>query len=89
LWGGEDPSLELKNQDQRSFDVFPNPSKGIIYIVQADLISEIEIYSIEGKLFYKGPSKDYIDLSHLEEGIYLLNAKKKIGGELFSKIYIY
>lgn len=89
LWGGEDPSLQLKNQVQRNIDVFPNPSEGTIYIPQADLISEIEIYSIEGKLFYTGPSKYYIDLNHLSEGIYLLHAKKKLGGEFFSKICIY
>tara|TARA_B110000444_G_scaffold225317_1_gene229101 strand:+ start:561 stop:2726 length:2166 start_codon:yes stop_codon:yes gene_type:complete len=89
LWGGEDPSLLLKNHVQRNIDVFPNPSEGIIHIGHADLISEIEIYSIEGKLFYKGPSQNYIDISHLTEGIYLLHAKKKIGGKLFSKICIY
>ncbi len=88
LWGGEDPSLDLSKKAHSSINIFPNPSNGIINIKQADLISEIEIYSIDGKLCFTGPSENIIDVSHLNLGIYFLVGKNKKGVVLKSKIYI-
>lgn len=89
MWGGEVPTFQLSEQVHSKIDIFPNPSKGIINIRQADLISEFEVYTIDGKLCHMEPSQDYIDLSHLGEGIYFIRANRKKGGASYNKIYIY
>jgi hypothetical protein len=77
MWGGEVPTFQLSEQVLSTIDIFPNPSEGIINIKQADLISEFEIYTIDGKLCHMEPSQDNIDLSHLGEGIYFIRANRK------------
>jgi hypothetical protein len=88
MWGGEVPTVQLSEQVHITIDIFPNPSEGFINIRQADLISEFQIYSIDGKLCHIRPSQDYIDLSHLSDGIYFIRAKRKKGGVSYNKIYL-
>lgn len=57
-----------------SWDVFPNPSSGLINWTPND-IKQVEVYGLNGFLLRKKsvqPSENFIDLSDLSDGLYLL-----------------
>lgn len=67
-----------KRIDIKQLQVFPNPGAGLFSIQgNAILGSLLEVYSIEGKLLYKGKAesgKQELDLSYLKDGIYLFKS---------------
>jgi polyhydroxybutyrate depolymerase len=74
------PSLELGINETTEFDIYPNPSNGIVEI-KGDFGSEstYEIYDLRGMKIGFGPfyESKTIDLSHLESAVYFI----KIGDE--------
>lgn len=78
--------INTTNSTHRQFNVFPNPSTGIITVDSKRLhsSSNYEIYTIQGQRKASGSLYNgKIDLSDLENGIYLLKI-----GEQYSKISI-
>lgn len=65
---GESPSAA-------SLKIYPNPSNGEIQ-VQADGLSDVEVYSPVGQLVYaQNSSNSTLDLSHLAAGLYHIRVK--------------
>ncbi|MDT0559438.1 spondin domain-containing protein [Ichthyenterobacterium sp. W332] len=74
-------TIELQNvlnvntfQNENLISIYPNPSEDFISISRANSlrINAVEIYDVLGKLVYKtNDSKDKIDISHLNNGIYM------------------
>lgn len=66
------------SSDKNIFNIYPNPSKGLININSSDLKAEhIEVYNITGKIVYQrsnesGNDLSSINLSELPEGIYTI-----------------
>ena len=88
LWGSSNEiSITEKTSDQ--IKIYPNPTEGIIYIKNAELLSSINVFNIEGKLSYRGQAKKSINLSHLDSGFYFVQIKTKTNESLHSKICIY
>ncbi len=55
---------------------YPNPCHNFIYFKKSETVENIKIYSIDGKLNYSFPKgTSEISLSHLDQGIYILEAK--------------
>jgi len=86
---GTSSSKDITKDDQ--IIIYPNPSKGLIYL-SSDKFSgqtEIVIYSTDGKIVYKqvkdlyNGSPNEIDLTHLETGIYIVKSFDgvNIGGQ--------
>lgn len=75
------------------FLVYPNPSNNGLFVVQTEPNKMInlnyEIYSIEGKFIKRGVVNNPIDLSTLENGLFILKIKSKdnipLGNELIVK----
>ena len=69
-------STTEKNIQTNNILIYPNPANHEINIQAGDLFSEIEIYSLTGKLMYKTVSppekQKTINIEHLQPGIYLL-----------------
>lgn len=66
-----------------NYSVYPNPALSVISIDWSDSISEIKIYSIDGKLiltkqFSKEKHLD-LDISALKKGLYILSIKNPEG----------
>ncbi len=57
--------------------VFPNPTTGIINI-EAENLTNVTIYSIEGRLIENFDKTNQIDLSFLKTGIYLISIKNNL-----------
>lgn len=74
------PALELKENETTEFDIYPNPSNGLVEI-KGDFGSEstYEIYDLRGMKIGFGPffESKMIDLSQLESAVYFI----KIGGK--------
>lgn len=68
-------TLGLVEFEKEQIAIFPNPTTGIIEIVNSNgfVVRKVEIYSMDGRLLFQKILKDItIDVSHLSEGMYLL-----------------
>ncbi len=89
LWF-ENLLINISSTDDRpnhdDLSIFPNPSSSTIEIqFKEELISEINIYTLEGKLV-KVSQSTLIDVSGLNDGIYILEAKTFSGKRAISKL---
>lgn len=91
-------TISIDNAEKTNYEisVSPNPSTGIFNLdfnKSIDL-AKIEVFSITGQLVYSEESNEKIsqfkslDLSSLENGIYMLKVKTTDGGSVISKIII-
>ncbi len=62
----------------RLFDLYPNPATSELHIVNKELISRLDIYSIDGKFQFSTTSA-VIDISGLTPGVYVVKATSKTG----------
>lgn len=71
-----DASLELSNLSENHIKIYPNPTEDIINITSGDKFEQklIQLHDLSGKLILQKEiqSQDELDLSNLNEGIYLL-----------------
>ncbi|MCF6308464.1 MAG: T9SS type A sorting domain-containing protein [Flavobacteriaceae bacterium] len=74
-------TLNIDDVNQTIFNVFPNPSKNIIYISSNTVIKNISIYEINGKLinYYNidriNNNLIPINIENLHQGVYLLKLR--------------
>ncbi len=59
-------------QSKVSCNVYPNPSKDILYIDLEDKSFKTQIYNTQGKLLSETENSNTISIKNLEQGIYLL-----------------
>jgi len=88
LWGSSN-EISITEKISNQIKIYPNPTEGVIHIKNAELLSIIDVYNIEGKLTYRGPVKKSINLSHLDSGFYFVQIKTKTNESLHAKICIY
>ena len=69
--------LGLDGPDALSFNAYPNPTTGAVYLSQPCEI--IEVYGQDGKLILSKLKSDFIDLSSLVNGLYYLSLRNKQG----------
>lgn len=72
------------------FNIYPNPTKGIIQIDNISNVSNynVYIYNAVGETIYQGENSKYIDLSNLNNGFYFINISTKNNKNIFKKISI-
>jgi len=70
----KDTNLAIDNINQKSINVYPNPTKSFIKISGLQKSTDYEIFSIDGKLIKKGISNpdSEINISTLVKGTYIL-----------------
>lgn len=77
---------ELKSS--KMIQIYPNPTKGIVNVNSKDAISKITIYDLQGRKLL-GIKKNRIldvDLSHLPQGIYIMQSISSKGEFFINKI---
>jgi hypothetical protein len=66
------------NTEPKSFQVYPNPTNGIVYIkTESETLPEVRLYSIKGKLLHQIRATE-IDLSGYPSGVYFLSVDREI-----------
>lgn len=69
--------------DKNAFKIYPNPSTGIFNIISDQNINNasIKVFDINGRMIHQSKSKNVenkaLDLTHLQNGIYILNMNTK------------
>ncbi|RLD79979.1 MAG: glycoside hydrolase family 16 protein [Bacteroidetes bacterium] len=76
----QDKTLSLKPlENTLSIDIFPNPSKDMIFVKTTKEFSQVDFYSLSGKrikTYYNGLNKSAeINISTLQQGVYLLKLR--------------
>jgi len=72
-------SVGIQNKMESKANIYPNPAQDFI-IVEADDKSEIKIMDISGKILYRetlNNSKQRINVSHLNTGVYIISVTNK------------
>ncbi|TNE99621.1 MAG: T9SS type A sorting domain-containing protein [Bacteroidetes bacterium] len=62
-------ALTVLNESQGVDEVYPNPTKGLI---NTSAVGTFKIYGLNGSIVLEGHTEGVIDITHLEEGVYLL-----------------
>ena len=88
LWGCDYNQVSTPVKDNILFKIYPNPTKGILHLENFDSISQVNVYSLGGRLCYSATPKRIIDLSHLESGLYFIQSITTNGSLQTMKICI-
>jgi hypothetical protein len=76
-------SLEAKSE----LHIFPNPTSGSLRIsMEPEALKSIRVYSIMGVLVTEFQNTNTINISHLDDGIYLVETISKNGERGVKKI---
>ena len=70
-------AASVKELQVKTAKVFPNPTNGILNVVNYFDFETVAIYSVEGKFIERRKTKSSFDLSHLDKGLYLLKFTDK------------
>ncbi len=83
--GDEGSGINVSEIKKSNFSVYPNPTKDILYIENVENISNLKLYDILGNKIELKISKNRINLSKLNSGVYFLNYTDE-GYEIIKKI---
>ncbi len=68
----------VQNIKNNGISVFPNPAKNGFYIPKGFDVEKISIFDLSGRLIFTAFSpNNYVDISHLDKGVYLLELEEK------------
>lgn len=70
--------LDVKDVLFEAFEFYPNPVDDVLFITNAEVIDEIEIFDLSGRLVYSNQytnSSIEVDVTRLSTGTYLMKAK--------------
>lgn len=70
-----DGTLQVTSLEQESFNLYPNPSTGIITCVSDQNLESVEVWNMEGKLIHQVQvigKEAQLNLNYLATGVYLI-----------------
>ncbi len=67
------PSGIIDISNEEDIFIYPNPTHNLLYIDSQTKIGIVEISNMLGEIVYKGFNKNKIDISHLSNGVYVIN----------------
>jgi len=87
VWRLDSRLLNVSNRQIQEISAYPNPVKERLYISAFGEINALRIFDIQGKrVDFNQSTKNEIDVSSLEAGIYFLRVES--GGLIYSKRFI-
>ena len=84
----EDETVGVNDLNANEVSVYPNPTTGILNIESTQKIHKIEIYNLAGKLLRQEQSTGKLNLSDLNQGVYLIRISPEKGASLTKKIIL-
>ena len=76
-------ALSTNNFKETKFNIYPNPSKGLVYINTLEPVS-VEVIDVLGKIVFSAKNisnAGNIDISSLQKGVYLVKVSNESGSE--------
>lgn len=84
----ENPFLSVKESEEISWAIYPNPANGYLNIhLGAHTASELQIFDLNGRLLKHSGFTAKLDLSSFPKGVYILKIKL-LSGKTLSKKFI-
>lgn len=74
-------TTSIKEQTKQAFSIYPNPSSSVITIQDAPYGEKFTLFDLKGQLVNEGmieTKSQIIDISHLQNGIYLLKINEEM-----------
>jgi hypothetical protein len=68
-------TLSIENEIGVNIDVYPNPVTETLFISTTQILESVQLYDILGKLVYSSKHSNIIDVSHYQQGMYILIIK--------------
>jgi len=84
----EDETAGVNDLKAKEVLVYPNPTTGFLNIESTQKIHKIEVYNLAGKLLRKEQSTRKLNLSDLNQGVYLIRITPETGASLTKKIIL-
>lgn len=89
--GGKDYQIalittELKQVDNNYVEVFPNPVKNNILVQSADVINNLQLITLQGRVLAEKHQVNHLNVENISSGVYLLKIKFENGIETVKKI---
>jgi len=90
----QDASVSVNEiNSSNNLNIYPNPTSGIITISSSQVIANIDVFDVTGKLVFSQQNcnkqtKSELDLSALTNGIYFIHAVTENGGVSKSKVVV-
>lgn len=78
--------LDVDENKQNDFFVYPNPTSGIVHILNSDENTMITLFDQCGKIVPVRNSGNELDITHLPDGVYYLKTKSSTGIQKTDKI---
>jgi hypothetical protein len=76
----------------QSLTIYPNPASGVVTIAAGAEIAQVNIFDITGRKILEqkaeGRKQKEVDVSHLPQGIYLVQAILRDGGQRTGKVVV-
>lgn len=79
IWFENHGPLSIEENTATLFNIYPNPTNGLLYINSTISISEISVYNNLGQLLFTSEETNQIDISALSDGIYFVKIKGESG----------
>jgi hypothetical protein len=86
-----DAGMENPEGEAKLFRIFPNPAKETVLITAVDIMEQIELYDLSGRILRTVTPKTIkteLKLGNLSSGVYLLKVRLKNGGTKTEKLII-
>lgn len=79
-------TLDISENYVTNYQIYPNPTTGLLSIESKEQISKISIYTILGQIIETKQNTNQIDLSKAEAGVYFLKIENENGNSQTHKI---
>lgn len=79
-------TLGISENKFANYQIYPNPTKGILHIESKQHIAAISVFNILGQIIDSKQNTNQIDLSKAEAGVYLLKIEDEKGNSQTHKV---
>jgi PKD repeat protein len=80
-----DPNNQIKHFNSHGFQVYPNPTSGMIYIRSAATVESVDLFTADGRVIRSGVKYNQagMEVQDLAPGLYLLRINSKNASDYF------